>query len=153
MCIFSQLFIVFPFLGHPVWLKHPLNKFIYVFGSKGSQKAPSQKENNYRRPTLLIEVNTAFKKCTSGSPFPMYTHFLWMSCLNFRVWFGLFHLIGGNSLQICPGKIGFCPRIFVLHLFTSLKVEFYFFKLSVHVKFLQRYRTHSLDKIESILTS
>ena len=56
MCIFSQLFIVFPFLGHPVWLKHPLNKFIYVFGSKGSQKAPSQKENNYRRPTLLIEV-------------------------------------------------------------------------------------------------
>ena len=69
MCIFSQLFIVFPFLGHPVWLKHPLNKFIYVFGSKGSQKARSQNENNYRRPTLLIEVNTAFKKCTSGSPF------------------------------------------------------------------------------------
>ena len=29
MCIFSQLFIVFPFFGHPVWLKHTLKLFIY----------------------------------------------------------------------------------------------------------------------------
>ena len=41
MCIFSQLFIVFPFFGHPVWLKHTLNMFIYVFRWKGTQKAPA----------------------------------------------------------------------------------------------------------------
>ena len=46
----------FPFLGHPVWLKKTLNMVIYVFGSKGSQKAPAQKENCYGRSTILIEV-------------------------------------------------------------------------------------------------
>ena len=40
MCIFSQLFIVFPFLGHPVWLKHTM--VIYLYGSKDSQKAPGK---------------------------------------------------------------------------------------------------------------
>ena len=54
--LFNQLFIVFPFLGHPVWLKHTLNMVIYVYGSKGSQKAPAQKQNCYRRSTILIEV-------------------------------------------------------------------------------------------------
>ena len=41
MCIFIQLFIVFQFFGHPVWLKYTLNMFIYVFEWKGTQKAPA----------------------------------------------------------------------------------------------------------------
>ena len=56
MCTYSQLFIVFLFLGHPVGLKHTLNKLIIVFGSKGSQNAPAFKITNYGIATLLIEV-------------------------------------------------------------------------------------------------
>ena len=56
MCIFSQLFIVFPFLGHPVWLKNTLNKLIFVFGSKDSQNTHDFKETYYGRATLMNEV-------------------------------------------------------------------------------------------------
>ena len=39
--LLDPLSLHFQFLGHPVWLKHILNKLIFVFGSKGSQKAPA----------------------------------------------------------------------------------------------------------------
>ena len=57
MCNYSQLFILFLFLGHPVLLQHTLNMFTYMSGLKGSKKDKAQKENIYRRATFLLRSN------------------------------------------------------------------------------------------------
>ena len=38
--IFSPFYAIFHFLGHPVWWKYTVKMYIYVFATKGSQKAP-----------------------------------------------------------------------------------------------------------------
>ena len=41
---FSLFHGIFNFLGYPLWWKHTLNQYIYVIGTKGSQKAQPHKE-------------------------------------------------------------------------------------------------------------
>ena len=46
----------FQFFGHPVWSKQTQNNFVYIFGTKGSQKTPPHKGNIFWRATILIDV-------------------------------------------------------------------------------------------------
>ena len=44
------------FFGHPIWSKYTWNKFICIFGTKGSIKAPPHKGKLFGRATILIDV-------------------------------------------------------------------------------------------------
>ena len=54
---FLAYFMAFSiFFGHPVWSKQTQNNFVYIFGTKGSQKTPPHKGNIFCRATILIDV-------------------------------------------------------------------------------------------------
>ena len=42
------------FIGHPVWWKYTLNKYIYVFGTKGFPKAQPHKEKLFLESHISI---------------------------------------------------------------------------------------------------
>ena len=51
------------FLGHPVWWKFTLNKYIFVFGTKGSQKAQPHKlfwESSYSDWSHIFQFSVYF---------------------------------------------------------------------------------------------
>ena len=54
--MFSLFHGIFNFFGHPVWSKQTQNNFVYIFGTKGSQKTPPHKGNIFWRATILIDV-------------------------------------------------------------------------------------------------
>ena len=53
---FRQFHCIFHSLGHPVWWKFTLNKGIYVFETRGSQKTPP-----YKGKQGVLEMDNAMK--------------------------------------------------------------------------------------------
>ena len=66
--IFSPISWHFSFLGHPVWWKYTytLNKYVHVFGKKGSKTAPTHNEKLFQESNYIDESHIsqflAFRK-------------------------------------------------------------------------------------------